>query len=165
MLLEKGDLMEEPLIIFHTKFNEYLERIDFESNNIKEILKEVNLGNARTGHFNRMEEGINKIKELLKLISRTSIREDIINEEVKKRLMKILQVSTLMAKEPERITQEQADKMTSTTDTEELAIQTTQDKETGLVEEQLQVAEPVPVENIITEPVLSEPNQEDENAN
>lgn len=153
--------MEEPLIIFQTKFNEYLEKIDAESNNIKEILRDVAAGNARTGHFNRMEESINKIKELLKLISRTSIREDLIKEEVKKRLLKILRVSTLMAKEPERITQEQADKITGPIDAEPII-------PAPAVEEHLPAAELMPAENIVTESeetVLSEPKQEDQNAN
>jgi len=87
--------------VFDTKLNDYLNQVEQESTNIKDILKSGENGDIRTAQINRMLETVDKVQQILSVMKRLNFKDEATSEEVRRRLNSILQKAVELSKEQE----------------------------------------------------------------
>ncbi len=87
--------------VFDTKLNDYLNQLEQESKNIRDILKSGENGDIRTAQINRMLETVDKVQQILSVMKRLNFKDEATSEEVRRRLNNILQRAVELSKEQE----------------------------------------------------------------
>lgn len=97
-----GGKVEDYKSIFKAKFLSNLKQVTEEANSIRETLKIVASDKGRQGHVNMVSESIKRIKGLIDEIENMDLREELIAEEAKRRLAKIIERAIIFAQEDQR---------------------------------------------------------------
>ncbi len=84
--------------IFQSRFSECLKHIELESRRLRENIRIIASGQGRTVHFNNLSDSINNVQQILELVKKMSLRDDVIKEEVNKRVSKIIDNAVFLAK-------------------------------------------------------------------
>jgi len=77
-------------INLETRFTEHLKTLENEIRSIRENMQIISSGKGRTGHFNKISENIQRMKETLLIIKRLNLRDEAINDQINKKIKETL---------------------------------------------------------------------------
>lgn len=86
--------------MFETRLSDHIAQMDSESARLKQMLKDIIIkGDTRTGEANRVYESVEKMYQILSVMRRLNFKDELVNQEVKRRISKIFEKAMVLAEE------------------------------------------------------------------